>query len=578
MRRRTGTTLLCLFLWASALGLATASSASGKNTAGKPATRKSAGKTVSGKTSHAGKSAKSQATVKSKKSNSGKSSSKLAKNRTGRTGSAHKNAKTHRRNPSKSANDSLAISPGKSAPAVKEADAVPAPIAAGTEAPAAANAAAAGGQVMPEAAQASAVPAVQAKLKSGEDREAEPAEMVEDDMPEAGASVASPFDPDDIDLTGQDLAAIPCLSVGSPNRGRLINGLMMASEPGIRVRDGGRAFGTPETIAGIRYAVAKVHQEHPGAPDILVGDISYERGGRMRSHRSHQSGRDVDLGYYPKGSGQSTGSFFFSASEKNMDVPRTWKLVESLIEDNKTQYVFIDKSIQKILYKYAKNDLGLSENQLAPLFSVTAKSRSAKIQHVRGHKNHLHVRFNSPIAVMAANSGRFDFSGHRHFDARINGAFGMRMSETQPVPVLGASANQEEAATRQVQRVQWAKVKNGDNLWLVARRNNTTVDNLCRINNISRKAKLRAGQSLRVRIVNETVPVAPDRQARAARNAPAAPALAKTGKHPLPGAENSNFNSAYYVVKGKRLYSITPLFGMRVSDDCSWLLFSDSAK
>ena len=173
---------------------------------------------------------------------------------------------------------------------------------------------------------------------------------------------------------------------------------------------------------------------------------------------------------------------------------------------------------------------------------------------------------------MAANSGRFDFSGHRHFDPRITGAFGMRMSETQPSPVLGASVIPEETATRQVQRVQWAKVKNGDNLWLVARRNNTSVDNLCRINNISRNARLRPGQSLRVRVVNETVPVKND-LARASRNAPA-----KAGKQKLPGTENSNFNSAYYVVKGKRLYSITPLFGMRVSDDCSWLLFSDSSK
>ncbi len=42
-------------------------------------------------------------------------------------------------------------------------------------------------------------------------------------------------------------------------------------------------------------------------------------------------------------------------------------------------------------------------------------------------------------------------------------------------------------------------VQSGDNLWAISRRYGTTVDNLCRLNGISRDATLQIGQKLRIR-------------------------------------------------------------------------------
>lgn len=416
-------------------------------------------------------------------------------------------------------------------------------------------------------------------------------EIIEDDVPENEAKPSGLPDPYEIDLTGQNLTELPCLSCGSPNRGRLVNGIKMQSEEGIRVRNEERTWGTPETIAAIRFAVAKVHQEFPGTPDILVGDISRENGGCLGTHKSHQSGRDVDLSYYP--SDGSDRQFFFNANEKNMDVARTWKLVEGLMEGDKTQYIFIDRSVQKVLYKYVRDELKLPEDELQSIFGAVSKSKSAKIRHARGHKNHIHVRFHSPEAVLAATQSNFDFRGHKHFPTRITSSFDMRFSETQPAPRM-ASDDTPAGPVEKVQRVKWAKVKKGDNLWLIARRNNTTVEKLCRLNGISKKARLSPGKSLKVKVYTEylssgdgekSAAKTSGKSGKSAKGARvdekrASDRLARSKARPGPFGDDPSSpdgeSSAYYVVRGQRLYSITPLFGMRVSDDCRWLLFSNT--
>ncbi|MBP7866525.1 MAG: penicillin-insensitive murein endopeptidase [Acidobacteria bacterium] len=416
-------------------------------------------------------------------------------------------------------------------------------------------------------------------------------DIIEDDVPENEEKATGLPNPYDIDLTGQDLTELPCLSCGSPNRGRLINGIKMQSEQGIRVRNEDRTWGTPETIAAIRFAVAKVHQEFPGTPDILVGDISRENGGRLGTHKSHQSGRDVDLSYYP--SDGSDRQFFFNANEKNMDVPRTWKLIEGLMADDKTQYIFIDRSVQKVLYKYVRDELQLPEDELQSIFGAVSRSKSAKIRHARGHKNHIHVRFTSPEAVMAAMQGNFDFRGHKHYPTRINASFDMRLSQAQPAPHM-VSEDTPAGAVEKVQRIRWAKVRKGDNLWLIARRNDTTVEKLCKLNGISKKARLQPGKSLKVKVYTEyvstgnTSKVASKKSGKSDKTGKGSRAdarrasdrLARSGAPHLPAggdpAGPDSESSAYYVVRGQRLYSITPLFGMRVSDDCRWLLFSNT--
>ena len=103
----------------------------------------------------------------------------------------------------------------------------------------------------------------------------------------------------------------------------------------------------------ISRAAAAVEREHPGSW-LGVADLSREQGGSAPYHRSHQSGRDVDLLYYsvdaagapvkPGGcmpafgtpDRQATRCYYPVAREippRRFDVARNWALVKAMITD-----------------------------------------------------------------------------------------------------------------------------------------------------------------------------------------------------------------------------------------------------
>lgn len=61
----------------------------------------------------------------------------------------------------------------------------------------------------------------------------------------------------------------------------------------------GRLFGNERTIRAIVSVLEEYRVANPGASRVLVGDISFEEGGTMDAHVSHQNGLDVDI-YYPR--------------------------------------------------------------------------------------------------------------------------------------------------------------------------------------------------------------------------------------------------------------------------------------
>ena len=110
------------------------------------------------------------------------------------------------------------------------------------------------------------------------------------------------------------------------------------------------AWGTAETIASIVKAIAHVQVEYPNSPELYVGNISAQAGGYLRPHRSHQSGRDADLGYYYLGG----PGWYARANAKNLDRGRTWALVKAFVTDPNVEAVFIDRSVQNFLRQYAE--------------------------------------------------------------------------------------------------------------------------------------------------------------------------------------------------------------------------------
>jgi penicillin-insensitive murein endopeptidase len=107
-------------------------------------------------------------------------------------------------------------------------------------------------------------------------------------------------------------------ALGRPNRGRLRGGVELPAagthfvtvDPvtGARPNRAWRRHGTDRLVELLLRVAAEHAAAHPGAPRLVVGDLSRPRGGRFGpelggdGHRSHQNGLDADV-YYPRRDG-----------------------------------------------------------------------------------------------------------------------------------------------------------------------------------------------------------------------------------------------------------------------------------
>jgi murein endopeptidase len=159
------------------------------------------------------------------------------------------------------------------------------------------------------------------------------------------------------------------------------------------IKSPGNAWGTGETIKQIQTAVSNYRKKFSSSPQIHIGDISKKGGGKLSPHVSHQHGRDVDIGYVLKGE-QADETKFITASSKNLDVARTWALIDAFLDTDQIKYIFMDHAVQKLLYEHAQKQ-GVSEDTLDELFQYPrSKGRGhGIIRHSKGHANHFHVRF-----------------------------------------------------------------------------------------------------------------------------------------------------------------------------------------
>ena len=165
----------------------------------------------------------------------------------------------------------------------------------------------------------------------------------------------------------------------------------LKSQPGIVVRNGVRAWGTERAVRVFAQAVETVRTRFAGTVDLPVGDLSYRGGGKMRPHRSHRDGRDIDVGYYLN---NGRGPRFYKATSKTIDVERTWALFKSMLQTREVEYIFLQYRLQKLLYRHALAS-GETKESLDELFQWPRhwSNRRGIIRHVRGHDDHFHVRF-----------------------------------------------------------------------------------------------------------------------------------------------------------------------------------------
>ncbi|CAN5846147.1 hypothetical protein BH11MYX3_BH11MYX3_18720 [soil metagenome] len=189
----------------------------------------------------------------------------------------------------------------------------------------------------------------------------------------------------------------PSESVGKPWDGALVNGERMPRGEGYELRRPQRAYGASHVVDHLKHAIAEVRALYPEVHTLAICDLSREGGGKIGDHHSHQSGLDVDVGFYfqrvPEGYPDT-----FVAANSDLDLQATWALLTAFARttdlETGVQMIFLDYAVQARLYKFAAQR-GTPESDLEAIFQYP-RGKDALVGIVRHwphHTDHLHVRF-----------------------------------------------------------------------------------------------------------------------------------------------------------------------------------------
>ena len=185
-------------------------------------------------------------------------------------------------------------------------------------------------------------------------------------------------------------------SVGDPGKGSLKGAVPIQGGPGRRITaHRSKRWGTSSTIARLDFVLRQWAKKYPTAPPILVNNLSWKKGGRLRPHGSHQSGRDVDLSYIERWDGKSEIAWR-KMHEGNLDAELTWAFLKLLVAAGEVEVIFIDYNLQRVLHKHALEHGNVPAEDLKRWLQYPS-GRHVKpriIEHVKGHVDHIHVRFN----------------------------------------------------------------------------------------------------------------------------------------------------------------------------------------
>ncbi|MEN9577340.1 MAG: hypothetical protein RJA70_349 [Pseudomonadota bacterium] len=198
--------------------------------------------------------------------------------------------------------------------------------------------------------------------------------------------------------------ALQSLSVGAPNDGYQVRARRLRSSTQLKVKRDSqdRNYGHPALVLMLQRSAADLAKAAPNSI-MLVGDLSYKGGGPISKHRSHQSGRDADVGFYvrnSKGDAVKIDSFVHidangkvvGMKDAYFDEWRNWMLVRSWMKDQRAgiQHVFVASHVRKRLLDYARSNQAQARHYADAAAFLKQPSNSSV------HDDHYHVRISCP--------------------------------------------------------------------------------------------------------------------------------------------------------------------------------------
>jgi penicillin-insensitive murein DD-endopeptidase len=200
------------------------------------------------------------------------------------------------------------------------------------------------------------------------------------------------------------LLRVPSASVSSglPWQGRLLRAVPLPMShvlrPVTEYTPSGNFYGTSEMVGMLQRSAQLIATRWPGS-QLAVGELSGPRGGKLKGHRSHRNGRDVDIAFFMRdAAGQAAPLHGFvackgdgSAGQRErklyFDDAKNWALVATMLRDPeaRVQYILVAKRIRARLLIEGRRQ-GESEDFLRGAAAVMIQPKHHQ------HANHFHVR------------------------------------------------------------------------------------------------------------------------------------------------------------------------------------------
>jgi penicillin-insensitive murein endopeptidase len=195
-------------------------------------------------------------------------------------------------------------------------------------------------------------------------------------------------------------------SLGSPTEGHLTGGTHLDETAYLRVvpadTEGDVRWGLEPLVTMVDRAARAVRRQFPDSI-TSVGHLSREGGGGIERHRSHESGRDADIGFFVHGLNghQLLASRFVQFRGDGtavgwpgayFDDAKNWALVAAMIGDEPAHvtHIFVAAPLRARLLAYA-------ERVGAPMSSRLRAAEVMQQPHAAlPHDDHFHVRIACP--------------------------------------------------------------------------------------------------------------------------------------------------------------------------------------
>lgn len=194
------------------------------------------------------------------------------------------------------------------------------------------------------------------------------------------------------------------LTIGAPNDGSQLRAKRLRETPELKIKAGSESetYGHPALVLMLKRSAHDIAKAVPGSV-MLVGDLSSKHGGPLAGHRSHQSGRDADVGFYlrdEKGRQVVLDQFVRIDGQGKVigkrgvyfDDERNWELVRSWLRDTRAgiSHVFVATHVRNRILAYARSS-NARKRYHDDAAKLLVQPRNSSV-----HDDHYHVRITCP--------------------------------------------------------------------------------------------------------------------------------------------------------------------------------------